>query len=461
MAVQSLDEAPVRASPLARLRTFVLGPAAPGRVPERVERVIEREQETSEILVSVIQLFAVAGFALLYTLAPKAFPPDVPFEPVPVTLAVYLVFTLFRFGLACRRRLPRWFLALSVVVDVTVLMVTIWSFHLQYQAPPALYLKAPTMMYAFILIALRTLRFEPGFVLLAGMTSAVGWLILVGYALYADPEMMITRSYTTYMMSYSILIGAEVDKVVSLLMVTLVLALALYRARTLLLRATSEQMAAAELARFFAPEVAGRIRAAEIAIEPGQAEQREAAILMADLRGFTPLTHQLAPVEVMTLLSEYQARVVRAVRANGGSIDKFLGDGILASFGATRPSATPAADALRAIDAILDAAADWADERRGSGLPAPAVGVAVSTGRVMFGAIGDQDRLEYTVIGDPVNRVAKLEKHTKVERVRAVCDAAAYEDAIGQGYATDPRRERRPGRRVEGVAAPVDLVVLG
>jgi adenylate cyclase len=229
----------------------------------------------------------------------------------------------------------------------------------------------------------------------------------------------------------------------------------------LLLRATSEQMAAAELARFFAPEVAGRIRAAEVAIEPGQAEQREAAILMADLRGFTPLTHQLAPAEVMTLLAEYQARVVQAVRAHGGSIDKFMGDGILASFGATRPSVTPAADALRAIEAILEAASAWADERRAAGLPAPAVGVAAATGRVMFGAIGDRERLEYTVIGDPVNLVAKLEKHTKVERVRAVCEASAYDAAIRQGYRHDPSHEPRAARRVEGVSEPVDLVVLG
>ena len=73
---------------------------------------------------------------------------------MPVTLAVYCVFTCGRLWLAMRRRLRPWFLALSVVVDIAMLMLTIWSFHLQYQAPPALSLKAPTLMYAFILIAL-------------------------------------------------------------------------------------------------------------------------------------------------------------------------------------------------------------------------------------------------------------------------------------------------------------------
>ena len=332
-----------------------------------------------------------------------------------------------------------------MVVDVSVLMVTIWSFHLQYQEPPAMYLKAPTLMYAFILIALRMLRFEPWLVLLAGLAASAGWLALVAYAVLAEGGAVITHDFATYAMSYQILLGAEFDKVVSLLMVTLILVIALVRTRKLLFRAVSDQLAAAELSRFFAPEVAGRIRASEIALEPGQAELREAAILMVDLRGFTPLTRELAPAAVMALLSEYQSRVVAAVGAHGGSIDKFMGDGILASFGATRPSATYAADALRAVDDLLRSTARWAEERRAAGLPAPAVGAAIATGPVMFGTIGDHSRLEYTVIGDPVNLAAKLEKHTKALRVQALCPSVAYQQALAQGYRPMAPADRAPG----------------
>ena len=232
-------------------------------------------------------------------------------------------------------------------------------------------------------------------------------------------------------------------------------------ARKLLFRAVADQLAAAELSRFFAPEVAGRIRDSDMALEPGQAELREAAILMVDLRGFTPLTHRLSPGEVMLLLSEYQSRVVAAITARSGSIDKFLGDGILASFGATRPSARFAADALRAVEDLLEATAAWAEERRAAGLTAPRVGAAVATGPVMFGTIGDRTRLEYTVIGDPVNLAAKLEKHTKDEQVRALCPAAAYELALAQDYRPQARHEPRSGRRVAGVEGPLDLVILG
>jgi adenylate cyclase len=457
LAVKDRSSGPL----LGRARRFVFGPPLPARLPERVQTTIRQEQDQTEILVSLLQLLAVASFAALYTLTPKGFDPQmVPFEPVPVTLAVYTGFTLVRLWLAWQRRLQAWFLALSVVVDVSVLMVTIWTFHLQYQEPPPLYLKAPTMLYAFILIALRTLRFEPWLVLLAGITAAAGWLLLVAYAVLGAGGARITHDFAVYAMSYQVLLGAEVDKVVSLMMVTLILTLGLVRARKLLFRAVTDQVAATELSRFFAPEVAGRIRDSDMALEPGQAELRTAAIVMVDMRGFTPLTQKLAPRDVMALLSEYQARVVAAMTAHGGSIDKFMGDGILASFGATRPSASFAADALRAVDALLASTAAWAEERAARGLPGPMVGAAVATGPVMCGTIGDASRLEYTVIGDPVNLAAKLEKHTKVERVGALCTTATLELARDQGYRQRPSHEPLEQRIVAGVDQPLDLVRL-
>jgi adenylate cyclase len=457
LAVAERTPAPL----LRRLGGFVFGPPLPARLPERVQATIEQEQEHTEVLVSVLQLIAVAAFAALYALTPKAFDPQaVPFEPVPVTLTVYAGFTLLRLWLAWQRRLAAWFLALSVVVDISVLMITIWSFYLQYQEPPPIYLKAPTMLYAFILIALRALRLEPWLVLLAGTAAGAGWLVLVAYAVLGEGGAQITHDFATYAMSYQVLLGAEVDKVVSLMMVTLILAIGLVRARKLLFRAVSDQLAATELSRFFAPEVAGRIRASDIALEPGQAELRDAAIVMVDLRGFTPLTHQIAPGEVMALLSEYQSRVVAAVTQHRGSIDKFMGDGILASFGATRASASFASDALRALDALLASTAAWTAERRARGLPAPEVGAAVATGLVMFGTIGDDSRLEYTVIGEAVNLAAKLEKHTRAEGVRALCTADAYQLARSQGY-EPPAAYRSPVRRnIAGVEEPVDLLVL-
>jgi adenylate cyclase len=80
------DQPPLPSRVGDRAMRLLLGPPLPGKVPERVTRAIEREQERSEVLVTLLQLTAVAVFGLLYAITPKAFPPEVPFEPVPVTL---------------------------------------------------------------------------------------------------------------------------------------------------------------------------------------------------------------------------------------------------------------------------------------------------------------------------------------------------------------------------------------
>lgn len=440
---------------------FVLGRRPPATLPERVRRAIAEDRRSSEILVCFVQFGAIAFFGAFYALTPKAFPEMVPFEPVPWALGVYALFTALRLWLAVSDRLHAAFLSLSVIVDVAVLMLTIWSFHLQYQEPATIYLKAPTLLYVFILIALRTLRFEAAYVLLAGAAAMLGWLVLVGYAVATAGEMRITHDFAEYMTSNAILIGAEVDKLVSIASVTALLAVAVLRARRLLIQAATEAHAASELSRFFSPEVAGEIRSADIGFRPGDAITREAAVMVLDLRNFTGIAARQAPAASMALLAEYQRRLVPVIQRHGGSIDKYLGDGIMATFGAARPSETYAADALDALGEVLEAMAAWNAERAGRGEERLGLGVAVATGPVLFGVTGDESRLEFTVIGDVVNLAAKLEKHCKEVGRPGLAPAAALELARAQGFAETGRFAPLPGQRVAGVEAPVDLVATG
>ena len=428
-------------------------------LPERVRRAVREQEDATERLISWVQLGIVLIFGTLYLISPK--PEGLGFAPVPWALGIYLVLTLIRVVWSHLARLPDWSLALSVFFDMALLMVLIWSFHIQYDQPPSFYLKAPTLLYVFIFIALRALRFDARFVILAGIFAAIGWGLLMAYVVYADPtDAMITRDYVAYLTSNSVLLGAEFDKILSILVVTALIAVALHRAKELLLRAFSEETAARELSRFFDPEVAARIKGAEQQIHAGSGEMREASILNLDMRGFTRLAGAAPPAEVMGLLADYQRHMVPVIQRHGGSIDKFLGDGIMATFGAAQPSETYAADALAALEDVMAAAEAWSAERAAAGQSCPPVNGAVATGPILFGAVGDETRLEYTVIGDAVNLSAKLEKHNKEIGVRALCDRATFEKALEQGYRPKGDPGQLPAQRVGGVEAPIDLVVI-
>lgn len=430
-------------------------------LPERVRNAIRDQQDASEILIGWVQLGVVMLFGSLYLIAPKTFTQAAEFEPVPWVLGGYLAFTLVRLFVSLKRRTPDWLLYVSVIVDMALLFVLIWSFHRQYMQPPSFYLKAPTLLYVFIFIALRALRFEARYVVLAGLVAALGWTLLALFAAMGPEGMkMITRNYVLYMTSNSILIGAEIDKIVSILTVTAIIAVAIRRARQLMIRAIAEGAAAHDLSRFFAPEIAQQITAAEQVVSAGQGQAREAAILFLDIRGFTVFANTVAPDVLMGALAEYQSLMVPIVQRHGGSIDKFMGDGVMATFGAAVTTDTYAADALAAIDEIMMAADDWNIARVAAGKPELKVGAACAAGRIIFGAVGDATRLEYTVIGDAVNLAAKLEKHTKAEKVRALVDAETYRAALAQGYEPAGSHEPRPARQVEGTEAPMDLVVM-
>ena len=447
----------------AGFRAWLFDGGGAETLPERVREAIRLQQERSEILIAWVQLAIVGLIATVYettSMPGGVVQYDFSFETQ--VFAAYAAFCIVRLVLAYRRLLRPWMLYVSVVADMVLLMGLIFSFPLKYAQPAAFYLKVPTLLYVFLFIALRALRFEVRFVLFTGFMAIVGWIALVLYVLSGKggPEDVRTDDFVEYMTSNLLLLHAEADKIIAILLTTVVLALAIARARHLLERAVTEGAAARDLSRFFDPGVADRIRSAHISIRAGEGELRDTTILAVDLRGFTQLSTELAPADVMKVLQDYQARICPLIVGNGGSIDKFLGDGILASFGAVTPSETSAADALRAADAVIDAADRWAEERQAAGLAPLAIGLALAAGRVVFGAVGDGERLEFTVIGDAVNFTAKLEKHNKEEQTRALTDSKTYALAERQGYTPPTVRERRLGRRVGGVPDLVDIVVL-
>lgn len=432
------------------------------RLPARVARSLKQLDRRSEILIGWVQAALISVLGGLYLVAPGTAPPESMIYPVPWALSFYGVFTLVRLVMAYRTSLPVPMRILSVLVDVSMLMVTIWSFHLQYGQPAAFYLKAPTLLYVFIFIVLRALTITPAYVLFTGLLAAAGWLALLSYALMAPGGAeLVTHDYVEYMNSSRILIGGEIDRVVSIVIVTLVLSVSVARARQLLFQAAGDQAAVSQLSRFFAPEVAERLSSADELLQSGDGEQRQAAAMFIDLRGFTTMASTLPPRELIDILRRYQGIAVPIIHRHHGSVTTYLGDGIMVTFGATKTSDTFCADALRCVQELLQALEAWRVERAAAGLQAPGVGIGVDTGTVTCGVIGDEGRLEYAVIGNPVNRAAKLQNHTKRELVRGLASRQCHAQALVQGYAPARAHPQLPARVVAGVTEPMDLVALG
>ncbi len=142
-------------------------------------------------------------------------------------------------------------------------------------------------------------------------------------------------------------------------------------------------------------------------------EEREVTILFADLRGFTTLSEQLSPHALLTLLNRYLDRMSAAIERHGGVIDKFIGDEVMALFGAPLAQRDSADRALAAAVAMRVALAELNRELAAEGRPALANGIGVNTARVVAGNIGSHRRLNYSVIGDGVNIAARLQTLTR------------------------------------------------
>jgi adenylate cyclase len=169
------------------------------------------------------------------------------------------------------------------------------------------------------------------------------------------------------------------------------------------------------LGRYFSPAVAALL--ADRGTEGMPGEEREITILFSDLRGFTALSERLPGPQVVALLNEVDELLVDAVFEHGGTLDKYLGDGLMAYFGA--PIATPdhAARGVRCALAMQGRLAELNRRRAARGEPPLHIGVGVHTGTAVLGDIGASRRREYTAIGDAVNVAARVQQATKTEGV--------------------------------------------
>lgn len=203
------------------------------------------------------------------------------------------------------------------------------------------------------------------------------------------------------------------------------------------------------LERFLAPEVAAAIAAAEGPLAAG-GDRRVVTVLFSDIRDFTPLAESLPPDEVAALLTEYFTVMADLVFAHGGTLDKFLGDGLLAVWGAPVEMVDASARAVAAARAMRSAVEELNRAWTSIGKPSLGVGYGLARGDVFAGRIGSEHRLDYTVIGDVVNVASRLCKAARAGEI--LLTGEVREDAPEVG-ALEPH----PDAAVRGRSGAIEI----
>lgn len=172
-------------------------------------------------------------------------------------------------------------------------------------------------------------------------------------------------------------------------------------------------------------------------------ERREISIMMSDIRGFTTISSQRDPEQVVTMVNNFLSVMTEVIISYGGTIDEFIGDAILALFGAPKAMEDHAEKAVACAIAMENAMPRVNELNRSAGLPEIATGIGINTGEVIVGNIGSEKRAKYGVVGHHVNYTARVESYTGGGQI--LISERTYEACSGLVQARDQMSVRPKG----------------
>jgi adenylate cyclase len=405
--------------------------AAPGDYAHALRREILRsEQQRMKIVAAVLVLILCTtsiGVAILPGLVQRLFPGGIaPWTP----LAAIGPFVLFELGaltvlgrrIAAGKDFPQPARFANALVETSLPGVIIFVLA-RHMEPQLVFGFWPPMLY-FVFIVLSTLRLDFWLSLWTGTVAAIELFVLAVMLLRLDPSTGAAEQSLIYHFSRSVM----------LMLAGIAAAIV---ARTL--RRQFESSVAATAARDKVTNLFGQ-HVSPVVVEQLldarlQSERRTVCVLFLDIRGFTAMTRTRSADETVSLLNDFFAEMIEIVDRHNGFINKFLGDGFLALFGAALADPAAAANALAAGRAMLQAVDAWNLSHPGRALK---VGIGIHIGEAITGSIGSPRRKEYTAIGDTVNLAARLEQLTKETGARLLLSdpvriAAAASDAVDLG----------------------------
>jgi adenylate cyclase len=339
--------------------------------------------------------------------------------------ALLLLFVLIGIAQARAARVGQSFAELALIfADIILLTLTLtlpnplapdpWPTAFQFQFDG--------FQYFYIFLASATLAYSWRTVQGIGIWAAVIWMMGVGgvvlfgatYPELSDRMRQAVADYPRILEAVdpnSVNFTNRVQEITVFIIVAGILGLKSRRASQLLMRQADLAAERANLSRYFAPSMVEELAHRN---EPmGGVRSQEVAVLFADIVGFTRYAEAHTPEDVISLLREFHAALEEVVFSHGGTLDKYMGDGLMASFGTPTPSPDDAANAISAAFAMQESIARLNAERTGKGLQPIRLSVGVHYGPVILGDIGNARRMEFAMLGDTVNVASRLEAATR------------------------------------------------
>jgi adenylate cyclase len=447
-------------------------PPAPARLSQRIRAAFAREEDAG-LAFALYGRLGILGLLALWIVA------TVPWQRAMLYLGVIAGFAALGIVPYVLRRLGirsmLWtgaFLTLDVVLLAFVLIVPVAFFAEAWT--PQMTLRLSNFLYLAIFLVGMALSYSPALVLWTGAAAMAAWSAGViwvvsqpGTLAYSSVDILDRNVFTPaeekaiFLHPNFVSLTGWYTQLIFLFIVSLIIAGAVWRSRRLVARQVEAETARANLSRYFSPNIVDRL--AESGGELDQVTAQKVGVVFVDIVGFTALSEELPPDRVVALLRSFYRRMGRVVFARGGTVDKYIGDGVMATFGTPR---TGPEDATRALDCACAMIAEierWNGKRRARGVPEIRVGIGVHYGEVVVGNVGDARRLEFAVIGDVVNVASRLERLTRERGVPLIASADVI-DAVRRETGGVPdllgRFLAEPELTVRGRRQPVSIWVM-
>jgi adenylate cyclase len=335
--------------------------------------------------------------------------------------------------------------------------------------PTAFGYRFDAFIYFFVILAVGALAYSWRTVLSIGTWVAALWLVaLVGVLLFGQRNPMLGDAAAAVFSNYpeifdkldpnSAQISLRIQELVVFVIVAGILALKGWRSNQLLMKQALISAERANLSRYFSPNIVDVLASDDHDV--GAVRNQDVAVLFVDIVGFTEISERSTPHQVMDLLRRYLSLVEEAIFENGGTLDKYLGDGVMATFGTPEVRPDDAINALKAARQIVGRMEGLNRDSAAYGVPSLRVSLGLHFGPVIIGDVGPARRLEFAVVGDTVNVASRLESASR----ELSCRIVASNELIERARRSDPMDSSlfsgfRPASSVSlrGRKAPIDV----